>query len=270
MTENIDQQYIILVDCSYYIFYRYHALKNWYSKAHPENKFDNPVEDEIFIKAYTKNFMLSIENLLKKNKIKNYSQLIFCRDCKRDSIWRNEHFKKYKDTRKHTSDIGQIFKYTYSNILPHIIQNNIYQIKSDNAEADDIVAVITQQIKEKYPTYKIIILANDHDYLQLVNSNVTILAGNNKKINDKSNGSAQLDLLVKIIMGDKSDNIPSCMKKCGIKTSLKFANNPELLNHTLNNNPDFKKQFEHNSLIIDFKNIPENIRNNIIGQYNNL
>jgi 5'-3' exonuclease len=52
-----------------------------------------------------------------------------------------------------------------------------------------------------------------------------------KKLTDRKSclGDPKKDLFCKIIIGDKSDNIPGVFSKCGIKTACKYYENPELL-----------------------------------------
>ena len=51
----------------------------------------------------------------------------------------------------------------------------------------------------------------------------------NKIINEKSCGDPKKDLEIKIICGDKSDNIPGCFKRCGVKTAMKCIENRDEL-----------------------------------------
>ena len=38
---------IILIDLSYFIFYRYYALVQWWKLAKPDNELGNPIENSI-------------------------------------------------------------------------------------------------------------------------------------------------------------------------------------------------------------------------------
>ena len=63
---------------------------------------------------------------------------------------------------------------------------------------------------------------------------------------------------MKILCGDKSDNIPQCFSKCGEKTALKLIQNPELLKEKLTD-PIIYKQYQNNKLLIDFSMIPTDL-----------
>ena len=54
-----------------------------------------------------------------------------------------------------------------------------------------------------------------------------------KDLKDKSLGCSKKDLLHKIIIGDKSDNIPPIHAKLGPKTALKYINNEDELKKKL-------------------------------------
>ena len=95
------------------------------------------------------------------------------------------------------------------------------------------------------------------DYLQLLyNENIQIYDLKYKSFREKSVGYKD-DLLKKIILGDKSDNIPSIHKKLGIKTLEKYLNNKYELENKLKE-PLIKQQFILNKKLIDMDLIPNN------------
>ena len=87
---------ILFIDMSYYIFYRYHALKNWYKRSQ-ETELDvgNVMSNELFIQKFHKLFIENIKKIQKKHKIED-SLVIFGKDCRRYDIWRNSHYEDYK------------------------------------------------------------------------------------------------------------------------------------------------------------------------------
>ena len=46
----------IFVDGSYYCFYRFYALINWWKNAFPEEPLEEPFENEIFLEKFKKIF----------------------------------------------------------------------------------------------------------------------------------------------------------------------------------------------------------------------
>ena len=47
---------IILIDLSYFIFYRYYALVQWWKLAKPDNELGNPIENLEFVEKFKKHF----------------------------------------------------------------------------------------------------------------------------------------------------------------------------------------------------------------------
>ena len=102
----------------------------------------------------------------------------------------------------------------------------------------------------------IIIITNDYDLLQIIDDTTILINLKEKILNEKSDGSPEIDLSLKIICGDKSDNIPSCFKKCGKKTALKLIKDNNLLLNKLRENPQSLNRYAINKMIIDLCNIP--------------
>jgi 5'-3' exonuclease len=128
-------------------------------------------------------------------------------------------------------------------------------------EADDCIALSVKNLVNRYPQCHIYIITSDRDYLQLNAHNVDLYNLTYKNIaeNKSSTGNAEDDLEIKIIMGDNSDNIPSVFPKCGPKTALKCIENPEFFKKKLEENPEYKAQYELNKKLVNFNCIPENL-----------
>ena len=236
----------IFVDGSYYNFYRYYALTNWWKNAFPEEPLEDPYQNEKFVekfkkihvetlqqipkklkldKKFRKTFIEHVQKISKKlgiNKLDVEPILIVGKDCKRENIWRNELFPQYKATR--TNDGfkgGPFFKMAYEEDL--FGKGGAKAIlKHPKLEADDCIAISVKHVIKRYPDCTIYIITSDRDYLQLNAPNVDLYNLSFKNIADKSSiGDPKSDLEIKIIMGDSSDNIPSVFPKCGPKTALK-------------------------------------------------
>jgi 5'-3' exonuclease len=252
----------IFVDGSYYCFYRYHALQQWWKNAHPDEPLDNPYENEKFIEKFRKTFVDGLEQMPKKLKIhKELSNpiLIIGKDCKREDIWRNDIFKDYKGNRISDKFISSFFKMVY--------EDELFQkggakaiLKHPRLEADDCIAVSVKYLLNKYPLCKIYIITGDKDYLQLNAANVDIYSLTYKNLTDDKSvvGIAEQDLKIKILMGDKSDNIPSVFPKCGLKTAQKCIENEELFKKKMADNPAYYEQYKLNEQLVSFDKIPNN------------
>ncbi len=71
---------------------------------------------------------------------------------------------------------------------------------------------------------------------------------------------------MKKILGDKSDNIPSIMKKCGEKTALKYATNNTLLQQLFQSNQSIQDRYNLNEQMVDFMFIPTDLRTAVIDR----
>jgi 5'-3' exonuclease len=244
----------VFVDGSYYNFYRYYALTNWWKSAYPEEPLDDPIKNEKFVEKFKKTFVSNLKEIPKKLKIGKDERpiLIAGKDCKREDIWRteiclnSELFKgEYKGNRKNDVEDGfmggPLFKMAYEEKL--FEAGGIKAIlHHDKLEADDCIAISVKYILEKYPQSKIYIITSDKDYLQLAEERVELYNLGFKKLTDQksSSGDSKRDLFCKIVMGDPSDNIASVFPKCGPKTALKYFENKESIEIRLNSSEVFK------------------------------
>ena len=246
---------VILVDTSYWMYYRYFALRNWYNRAYPENIINNPnfnadhnwLEDKIFMCKYKKLFIDNIKKLCKLYKTL-LSNTVFCIDCQHKEIWRCELTEEYKGTRLESHKKNQfnsfnIFSYIKKYFLPELKEKyGIKIIECSKCEADDIIGhfspyLINININVNNNYKKVYILGNDNDYLQICNENIILINGVGKIISrydissdniitDNGNGNRNNDkyigeryLISKILLGDISDNIKGCSIDSG------FCNN---------------------------------------------
>lgn len=264
ISDNMTSPTFIFIDGSYYCFYRYFALNQWWKNAYPDEQLDNPYENVKFLDKFKKTFVENIVKMPKKLKInKNINPiLIVGKDCKRENIWRVPLFPQYKSNRVKDDSFmgGQFFKMVYEDKL--FEQAGVKAIlKHPQLEADDCIALSVKHLTVKYPDCNIYIITSDKDYLQLNADNVNLYNLSFKNIAETktSHNDPKLDLKIKILMGDNSDNIPSVFPKCGPKTALQCCEDEEYFKKKMNNNDEYYKQYELNKTIIDFDCIPENL-----------
>ena len=248
----------IFIDGSYFIFYKFYALLQWWKLAKDENTIAEIVKLDEFREKFIKTFSDKIKEIEKKLKIKNAIKLVG-KDCPRSEIWRNRFVNNYKDNRddKKNSYCKQFFKLVYQDKL---FENNgiKYILKHQNLEADDCIAITVKHILKNYKDANIWIIANDMDYLQIASNKVKIVNLKYIDISKKksSTGDPQCDKFCKIVCGDKSDNIKGIFDKCGIKTAINLYNNQELFKQKLQDK-NIKEKYLLNKLLIDFDEIPE-------------
>lgn len=264
----------IFIDGSYFCFYRYHSLLTWWKNAYPEEKdvLQDPYQNEKFVEKFKKTFIDNIQKIPKCLKIDKHINpiIIVGKDCKRENIWRNEHFPNYKANRANGPEDGfmggPFFKMTYEDNL--FIRGGARAIlKHPKLEADDCIAITVTHLLKEYPTCNIYIITSDKDYLQLAQDRVQIYNLAFKKLTEQKSctGDAHCDLFCKILTGDISDNIPSVFPKCGPKTAMKYFENRDLLENKLQESETYRTTYELNKTIIDFNNIPEELVSEFMG-----
>lgn len=270
----------ILIDGSYFCFYRYFALLNWWKNAYPEEKLDNPIQNPKFVEKFKKTFIETLQKIPKKlniepKKNKKTKQnkeetkeeeikkpiLIVGKDCKRENIWRNDFYDKYKATRANGQEDG----FMGSPFFKMVYEENLFQqggtsviLQHPRLEADDCIAISVKHLIQTEPECTIYIITSDNDYLQLIRENVHIynLAFKNLKDSKVFTGNPEKDLKIKTIMGDTSDNIPSVFPKCGIKTAIKCVEDPDFFEKKMNDNVSYYEQYLLNNTLVSFDKIP--------------
>ena len=251
----------IIIDGSYFCFYRYYALLRWWSFARSDEKLDNPFENEEFKTKFIKTFIEKVKEIPKKLKIDN-PIIMVAKDCPRKNIWRNSLSNSYKENREHDDQFlgGPFFKLAHQELWEKAdIKTILYH---NHLEADDCIAITTEHIIQTINNAKVWIIGNDMDYLQIVSDKVFLYNLKYKNVSDSKNctKNANCDKFCKIVCGDKSDNIPGIFKKCGIKTAIKYYNNPELFQQKLNENKESQDTYILNQKLIDFEKIPPELK----------
>lgn len=104
---------IIFIDGSYFCFYRYYSLINWWKNTYPleEEVLKNPYENEIFREKFKSSFINAVNEIKNKLQLEKTEKitLIVGKDCKRENIWRTKIFPAYKSGRNREGFMGQPF-----------------------------------------------------------------------------------------------------------------------------------------------------------------
>ena len=263
---------VILVDSSYTSFYRFFATVRWFTMAKKEEyKLIKEVKNydwstnNIFLEKYEKMYLAAIEKIVKKKVFKD-SIIIFCRDSPQETLWRNKLSSDYKGERadmtlKH--NFKPTFKYTYNTIIPELVKNNdnIFQIIQPELEADDLIALATKYVKEKFKDKNIYLVSGDEDFLQLGFDKLYFANYRKKKLFQLTEEEAKEKLRLKLVCGDSSDNIkcifPKDKKKVNNKTRKMVKESEEFMNEFLKENKEAMKNYKHNRKMIDFNYIPK-------------
>jgi len=249
---------ILLIDSSYYVFYRYFATYKWYSM---QKKKDTYTESE-FAESFIKHMQSDIKKISRKWKTET-KNIIFCADCPRSKIWRNDIFTDYKSTRQHQQNFNQnIFSVFYN----YIEKNTLNIINIDRLEADDVVYLIHKKINNI--ANNIIIISNDNDYLQLISENTQIINMQFKNIKSRTNCTTGIsNLYYKALIGDKSDNIPKVSNLINKDIALELSSyNITKLENWLKER-DIYENFMFNLKLISFAYIPNEYNKEFEKEY---
>jgi 5'-3' exonuclease len=215
--------------------------------------------------------MNSLRNYNKMFK-KEYGAMVLCSDA--SDPWRRQVFPLYKYSRRKgreddQRDWSEIFNILHS-IKQELKDNFPYVVLTlDNTEADDIIAVMVKEAKEK-----VMIISGDKDFIQLQKyTHVKQYAPIQKKMVGEDIDPVVF-LREQIIKGDRSDGIPNILSEDDIFTTDKKQapiTKKRLLEWSnIDNIPlgsETKKYYERNKQLIDLDEIPDRIYNNILNEY---
>ena len=249
----------ILIDASYFIFYRVFALHVWWKNARPHEELVNPYDNEEFVEKFKSTFKSKIEEIKKKLKIKD-AKIIVGKDCPQHQIWRMALHPSYKGGRNEEknkeANIGSFFYIVNKEQLFEQAGVDMV-VQLDKLEADDCLALTARHLYQKYEEAQIYIITSDHDYIQLSNDRIHLYNLKFKSLLESKaySGEPKRDLFYKIVLGDKSDNIPGVFEKCGKKTVEKCYEDPKFFETKLNKE-NKNLDYQRNLQLINFDYIP--------------
>lgn len=276
----------LIIDTSYAVYYTmfsvWTSFQEKYSDLCPKDKdpdFD-PAEHPEFIDMFrTRFFQTTTTAAMKLNPFISEDNMIFVKDCPKRKIWRIEYYPDYKLDRINVKKDEKPFSFTgtfnfvNNSLLPEFEENGAKIIGVPTCEGDDIIATLARNQISK----KIIILASDRDILQLVNDDVTMIDIKGKVITfaneldlpeevvEDMTGSQYI--IIKAMMGDRSDGIANIHARCGKKTAIKYFFDKDLLQAKMNTDANIANILKNNLHIMDFKNIPSELTEAIMEQY---
>jgi hypothetical protein len=204
-----------------------------------------------------------------------FGKLVIC--CEGGKSWRHKVYPHYKALRKLTraedaikwKEIDRLNRLIRDEIAAH----NVFKIISViGAEGDDVVATLAKTFQE--PS---LIISEDKDFHQLHALPYVHQYSRRRDVVYKSECPEE-DLKEKIIRGDRNDSIPNVHSKDEVfvlkerqvivsaKMFEKYNSNFYIGESGI---PEtFKANFERNKLLIDFDNIPQDIQESILNEFN--
>lgn len=199
-----------------------------------------------------------------------------------DKSWRKKSFVYYKAKRA-ADRLKDSAKFEFINkcidsLKQDIVNLNYKVIQVEDAEADDVIAILTKRLEKNENISTIYIVSGDKDFQQLTSSKVKLYSHLENAVincNDK-------DLFIQkmILSGDSSDGIPNVLsdddtfvnenkrqKACGDKKIMSILS--EGLENILINDAAFRKNYERNQklIILSEQFIPERVWNAVNEEY---
>ena len=173
----------------------------------------------------------------------NYDKIVVFWDGNNNASQRKELYPLYKENRRMTmnEDKKESYYSQKNRVRQYLEEMFVRQVCIDNHECDDLIAHYCQISDEK-----ITILSSDKDLTQLISSRVHIYSPIAKEwVTDKHKvkiGTIEIPVqnveLVKILLGDKSDNIEG-IQNFGEKKLVKFF--PEVVDYVVTINDILEK-----------------------------
>lgn len=199
---------------------------------------------------------------------REFGDMVICADGRNN--WRKNVFPYYKASRKKDRDDNFIdwtnlykaiesFKTDLKANFPYKV------IQLDDAEADDIIAVLSKNAKEQT-----LICSSDKDFKQLQQyKNISQYCPRKKKMMDVDDPQRELKELV--IRGDVSDGVPNIRSDSDTfmdKSKRQLPITVKLLEELFKEIPDeLQENYKRNDQLINFENIPMDIQNRILAEY---
>ena len=193
--------------------------------------------------------------------------------------WRYDIYKDYKANRKKQYGKYPLDKDGFMIALNQMILDmkniftNIYTIDYPRAEGDDIIAILASHVFTK-EGQDVVVVSGDTDLNQLIaRKNVT--QWNPRKNEMYSVINPKRELQIKILSGDKSDNITPIKRGVGVKTAEKILREYDGVDGFIDGlDSDLEKKtvhenYERNKQLIDLQFIPNDMKNGIIAEYEN-
>jgi hypothetical protein len=228
---------------------------------------------------FLRHMILNSIRMYNKKYRDDYGQMVIA--CDGSNSWRKRVFPQYKAHRKKAraeSTMDWDLFFTYLNQIREEIQANFpYKfVHIAGVEADDVIGTLVEQTQEFGKAEPVMIVSSDGDFIQLQKyKNVKQFSPIQKKI--IANSNAKLYLFEHIIRGDKGDGIPNILSDDnaivdGVRQS---PITQKKLDAWLAKAEDLKsvmddttyRNYQRNQQLIDLALIPQDIKDNIINNY---
>jgi hypothetical protein len=245
------------------------------------------------VKNLIRHVVLSTIKSYKKKYGREYGQVVIATDGRK--YWRKEVFEHYKASRKKARDASDldwklIFD-TMSEIRDDLATHFPYKVvKVDRAEADDIIAVLTEWVQSNEliqeglmeEAQKVLILSSDKDFKQLQlapfsSGNVKQWSPMLKKFIQASKQEIMDFTIEHIVKGDAGDGVPNILSKDDVfvvgdrQKPVSAKRLAEFYEKGIDacRNDEERRNWQRNATLVAFDNIPKDVKEEIIQAYLN-
>ena len=247
-----------------------------YSQIALSNIIVQKLNDEQMIR----HMILNSIRMYNKKYRNEYGQLIICADGM--NTWRKDFYPEYKANRKKSRDNSSMDWTEIFRIL-HTVRDEIRDylpykvIHMEGIEADDVIASLVMETQEFGQDEPVMIVSSDKDFIQLQKfKNVKQFSPIQKKVVTDKNPRTYL--FNHIMRGDSSDGIPNVLSADDTFISEKnqtplrqkrideWLENSDSLRDMMTD--DIYRNYQRNKKLIDLSDIPEEIQESIINNFN--
>ena len=225
------------------------------------------MKDEPLSEDLVRHMVLNSLRSYKTKFSKDFGDLVLCYDDKH--CWRKDYFPYYKQNRKKARsesslDWNELFD-ILTKIQNELEENFPYKVlKINGAEADDIIAILSNKISSTPNLYEeILIISGDKDFIQLHQSdNVKQYSPTLKKfVVDENPEQYKFE---HIIRGDKGDGVPNVLSQDTVFVEdlrQRPITKKKLIEWKENGIPEgeIKRNYQRNKTLIDFDSIPNEL-----------
>lgn len=247
-----------------------------YSQIAISNIIVQKLNDENMIR----HMILNSIRMYNKRYRNDYGEMVICADGM--NTWRKDFYPFYKANRKKNRDESsqdwtEIFR------ILHLVRDEIRDylpykvIHMEGVEADDIIGTLTMQTQEFGMGEPVMIISSDKDFIQLQKfSNVKQFSPIQKKLVTDPN--PRMYLFNHVMRGDSGDGIPNVLSPDDTfvterqQTPLRKTKIAEWLDQSDNlrdvMDEEIYRNYQRNKKLIDLTDIPEDVQQNIINNFN--
>jgi hypothetical protein len=247
-----------------------------YSQIAISNIIVQKLNDENMIR----HMILNSIRMYNKRYRNEYGQMVICADGM--NTWRKDFYPFYKANRKKSRDESSMDWTEIFRIL-HLVRDEIRDylpykvIHMEGVEADDIIGTLTMQTQEFGMGEPVMIISSDKDFIQLQKfNNVKQFSPIQKKL--VTDPSPRMYLFNHVMRGDSGDGIPNVLSPDDTfvterqQTPLRKTKIAEWLDQSDNlrnvMDEEIYRNYQRNKKLIDLTDIPEDVQQNIINNYN--